>query len=683
MALITGSNASDFGSSGLGNLLGTDEADTIFGLDGDDLIASLDGTDTLVAGAGDDSVFGGDGDDLAFLGDGDDLFGWNPGEDNDTIDGGGGYDTMLFNGANVDEQIDLSAVGERLRFFRDVAAVLMDTNDLERVDFNAFGGADTITVNDLTGTDVKQINLSLAAFGSAAGDGQTDTVILNGAGQGSTVSISGGAGKTTVTGLAAQVDITGGDADHDILAINTFSGLDDITINDLTGAGLQTVEINLAASPSSTSSGDGSPDLTTLNASKRADVLNISGVPGNVTVSGLGAEVDILGADLDRDPLVVNGLAGGDSIDATNLSAGSMRLLLDGGKGDDLLIGGAEDDTLIGGEGDDFVVGGRGDDTAFLGAGKDAFLWNPGEGNDIIDGGGGYDTMLFNGAGVNEVIDMSANGERFTFFRDVAAVLMDTINLEQVDFLALGGTDTININDLTGTDIKQINLNLGILGTAGGDGEVDAINTVGTSGNDVIRIASPGSNVVVSGLAANVSIFRADASDRLLISGGDGNDQINAFHLAPDRIQLTLDGGAGHDHLVGSAGDDTLVGGLGNDTLVGGLGADNLTGGEGQDTFRFNNLDQGGDTIVDFVAADDRIVIRAGGFGGGLTAGSPISANQFVLGAGAADASDRFIYNNTSGELYFDRDGTGGQAQVLLATLSGAPSISNTDIVVI
>ncbi|MBE9156636.1 hypothetical protein IQ265_27220 [Nodosilinea sp. LEGE 06152] len=688
MALITGSNDSDFGTSGLGNLLGTEEIDTIFGLDGDDLIASLDGNDTLLAGAGNDSVFGGDGDDLAFLGDGNDLFGWNPGEDNDTIEGGNGYDTMLFNGANIAEQVDMSAVGERLRFFRDIANVLMDTNDLEQVDFNALGGADTITINDLTGTDVKQINLNLAAAGSTAGDGATDTIILNGSGNGDAIKVSGGAGKTTVKGLAAQVDIVGGDGDRDRLVINPLAGFDEVTIDDLTGAGLQTVEVNLVAPGSTT--GDGSPDLTTLNASHRNDVLNISGIGNSATVSGLGAEVKILGADLGQDLLVVNGLGGNDTIDATNLladpsssPAGAMQLLLDGGKGDDLLLGGAADDTLLGGDGNDFVDGKRGNDIAFLGAGKDAFLWNPGEGNDRIDGGAGYDTMLFNGSGASEIIDMLANGERFTFLRNVGAVVMDTNNLEQVDFRAFGGADTVNINDLTGTDIKQINLNLGISGTAGGDGEIDTINITGSDRHDAIRIATSGHDVVVSGLTANVSIFRADASDRLLVSGGNGNDQIKADHLELNRIQLTIEGGAGHDNIVGSVNSDTLLGGLGNDTLLGGKGADTLTGNEGSDSFRFDHLDQAGDIITDFVAADDQILIRAAGFGGGLNAGAAISASQFVLGAAAADGSDRFIYNNTSGELFFDRDGTGSHAQVLLATLGGAPTISNADIVVV
>ena len=38
----------------------------------------------------------------------------------------------------------------------------MDTDDVETVDFRALGGADTITVNDLTGTDVRLVRSDLA-----------------------------------------------------------------------------------------------------------------------------------------------------------------------------------------------------------------------------------------------------------------------------------------------------------------------------------------------------------------------------------------------------------------------------------------------------------------------------------------------------------------------------------------
>jgi Ca2+-binding RTX toxin-like protein len=682
MALITGSNEDDFGSSGLGNLIGTDEVDTIFALNGNDLVLSGDGNDTVFGGSGNDTVVGEDGDDTAFLGSGDDLFVWNPGDDNDRIEGEAGHDTMLFNGANVDEQITMSANGERFRFLRDVANVIMDTDDLEQVDFNALGGEDTITVNDLSATDVSQVNISLAAnFGSNTGDGQFDTVIVNGSGNSDSVEVTGAPGEVNVTGLAANVKITGGDQDSDRLVINTFSAPDTITVNDLAGAGLAFLELNLAAFGSTT--GDGQPDLTVINASDRDDNLNISGVPGNVTVSGTGADIDILGAELESDPLVVNLGAGDDSVNAVNLGAGSMHLQVDGGTGDDLIVGGAEADTLIGGEGNDFIAGFQGDDVAFLGAGNDAFLWNPGDDNDRIEGGSGTDTMIFNGSNSDEVIDMSANGERFSFLRDIANVVMDTNELEKVEFRAFGGADTINIDDLSGTDVKQIDLNLGVLGTAGGDRQVDTIQTEGTAGRDIIKVSNSSSGVLVKGLAADVTLFRADADlDRLIVDGGEGNDRMSAAELG-NVIQLTFNGGAGNDVITGSTGNDILSGDAGNDLLTGGLGADTLTGGEGKDRFRFNALDQGVDIITDFVATDDQILLRAAGFGGGLIRGTTLSADQFSLGAAAVDASDRLIYDTTNGNLFFDVDGNGSAAQTLLATLSGAPTLSNADLFIV
>jgi Ca2+-binding RTX toxin-like protein len=86
-------------------------------------------------------------------------------------------------------------------------------------------------------------------------------------------------------------------------------------------------------------------------------------------------------------------------------------------------------------------------------------------------------------------------------------------------------------------------------------------------------------------------------------------------------------------------------------------------------------------TGTDFVAADDYILLRAHGFGGGLRASYAISSDQFTLGMSAVDARDRIIYNNISGELFFDCDGTGAQAQVLLATLTGAPSLNSSNFV--
>ena len=41
---------------------------------------------------------------------------------------------MLFNGANINENIEVSANGGRVRFTRDVANIVMDLNDVETID---------------------------------------------------------------------------------------------------------------------------------------------------------------------------------------------------------------------------------------------------------------------------------------------------------------------------------------------------------------------------------------------------------------------------------------------------------------------------------------------------------------------------------------------------------------------
>ena len=146
-----------------------------------------------------------------------------------------------------------------------------------------------------------------------------------------------------------------------------------------------------------------------------------------------------------------------------------------------------------------------------------------------------------------------------------------------------------------------------------------------------------------------------------------------------------LYGRDGNDTLLGRIGNDTLTGDAGNDTLVGGLGNDTLNGGGGGDYFGFNAPTEGVDTIANFILVDeDLIVVSANGFGGGLTVGATITPEQFRLGTVATDTSDRFIYNNANGALFFDRTGSdyGATDQVRFATLVGVPGITSNDIVV-
>jgi Ca2+-binding RTX toxin-like protein len=208
-------------------------------------------------------------------------------------------------------------------------------------------------------------------------------------------------------------------------------------------------------------------------------------------------------------------------------------------------------------------------------------VWNPGDGSDVVEGQGGFDTMQFNGANIDEKFELSANGTRLRLTRNIGTVTMDAAGVERVDINALGGADVITVNDLSGTGVSEVNINLAASGGAG-DGAADTVIVNGTSGNDVAIVSGDASGTTVQGLAATVKITGAEAAnDRLVLQMQAGDDVVAASGLKADAIQLTVDGGEGNDVLIGGAGNDTLLGGAGDDILSGGPGNDILDGGPG------------------------------------------------------------------------------------------------------
>ena len=437
---------------------------TIDGGAGNDTITGSAGADTLIGGDGNDTVIGGRGNDVAFLGNGNDTFVWDPGDGSDVVDGQAGTDRLVFNGANVAENIDISANGSRVRMSRDIGNVVMDLNGIEHIQLATLGGADTVNVGDLTGTDVKLVAIDLSGTpGSGQGDGVADTVTVNG---------------------------TAGD-----------------------------------------------------------DKISVVSSGSSVVVNGLAAQVTINGFEPGTDSLVING--------------------------------GDGNDTITGSAGNETVIGGRGNDVASLGAGDDTFVWNPGDGSDTIDGGAGNDTLVFNGANVNEKMEISANGTGATLTRDVGVVTMNLVNMETIDVNALGGADTITVNDLSKTDVRHVAIDLSATpGSGQSDGQADTIVINATNGDDVINLTEDNGVITVSGLATDVTIAGFDANDRIVINGLGGDDVINASGLAAG-IQLTENGGDGNDILLGSPGNDILSGGAGDDILIGNGGQDTLDGGTG------------------------------------------------------------------------------------------------------
>ncbi|AUB44264.1 Ca2+-binding protein, RTX toxin-related (plasmid) [Nostoc flagelliforme CCNUN1] len=320
--------------------------------------------------------------------------------------------------------------------------------------------------------------------------------------------------------------------------------------------------------------------------------------------------------------------------------------------GNDTLVGSDLADTINGLAGNDTITGNQGNDTLTGGGGKDQFVYDfyLNDTDTIIDFGGvGKGTNPTSGV-IAEVDTL--NFQNYDLF--TARNLLLTQNGSNLEITFEDFEEVVD--DTPNTKVILQNFKLENLQNLKATGAKPAIGNIlfngQTSITDSFNVLDANSTDTSVGIKNTVT-FLNDLDNN--ITGLDNSDDV-------------INGQGGNDWLDGKSGNDLLRGGTGNNTLIGGAGDDNL---------------KGIDRIHDFYATNELIQVSAAGFGGGLSSSS-LQVSQLTIGASATTNTQRFIYNSTTGGLFFDQDGSkSGFTQVQFAQLSTGLSLTEKNFVVV
>jgi trimeric autotransporter adhesin len=700
------------GTSGDDSLTGTEGDDSIRGFGGNDTIRGLGGNDWLDGGFGDDSIEGLDGNDTIHgSGGSDSLIGgigndWltafsGPEDDGvqsgDVLIGGDGNDTLdtdggAFFGNFTIDTLD-GGLGDDVFIVGDDADVVLDAGGFDIIiafEWTLGAGFENLTVGSPElesggtgiGNDLDNVIRSAWWNGHLEGRGGNDTLIggggrlfggdgndslSGGGGPSGPGTMDGGAGNDTLTGDGDVVfwfTVAPGTANAD--RITEFnSGSDTILLdgnahaNSGPSGGFAAGDARFHAAAGATAGHD-ADDRVVFNTSTGQLFYDADG-------NGSGAAALIVtlqvGATLVATDIAVdNGTApppsGGQTINGT---AGNDSLV--GGEGNDTLAGLAGNDTLIGNAGNDSLDGGAGTDSLNGGLGDDTYVVTSG---DVLTDAGGVDTV---------VTDVS-----WTLGSDFENV-------------TLIGTGNVSATGHNGNNVLVGNAGNNYFNARAGDDTIQA-----GAGNDWIDMsafgtASYGNEVIDGGAGVDTVNFAISSGQRSAIvvnlaagtiagggEGGTGSATVTG-------VEAVI-GAAFNDQFTGTNAAETFDGRDGNDTLAGMGGNDTLIGGAGQDTFLFASApgSANADQVTGFVSGTDKLaldnsVFNALGAPGNFTTGDA----RFASGAGftsGRDSTDRVVYNTTTGQLFYDADGSGASASQLIATLQGAPVVAATDIAV-
>lgn len=559
----------------------------------------------------------------------------------DTMAGGAGDDTYVVDSANdvVDED---AAAG------RDVVNVLIAT-----------AGATFVLADNVEDASV----LSTAAVhltGNAGANVLTGNVAGN--------RLEGGDGNDTLDGKTGADTLIGGDGD-DVYVVDNLADV----VQESAGEGSDRVDLMLLVGGKVYTLGDDIENARVANALANGFVGNAldNALLGNAAANYLdgGAGADTLEGGAGNDTYVVDDvddviIEASTLVRETDLVIASISWTLANnlenltltGTGDIDATGNAVGNLLTGNAGDNILDGAAGADTLFGMGGDDIYLVDN-LGDKIYEtttatgstNAGGNDTVI---TGLGWVLGRYIENLTLTGSANVDAAGNDLNNVltgnagnNQLN----GGIGSDTLNGGAGDDVYLVDSTGDVIGEAAGGGNDTARVGINTGGvtyvlGDYVETAQ-----VVSGVAINLT---GNAQDNALIGNALGN---------------VLDGGDGDDVLTGSGGNDTLIGGVGADRFV----FDVRPSG--------TNLDR----VADFSAGSDLLVLDRKVFTTIGSAGTLADAAFATGGLSGLAASVRLIYNEQSGELYYDTDGGGSGMPVRMAVIVGAPTLSADDFLIV
>ncbi|MBX9258673.1 putative Ig domain-containing protein [Desmonostoc muscorum CCALA 125] len=596
---------------------------TINGTSSADKISGTQIKDFISGLLGNDSLLG--------LGDNDTLDG---GDGNDTLDGGTGNDSLI--GGKGNDTYTVDSLSDK------ITEGLNAGTDLVKSSVNWVLGANlenlTLTGTEAingTGNSLKNVLTGNTAANLLKGEEGNDKLV---GGEGNDT-LLGGAGNDTLDGGVGNDSLDGGAGDDTYIVDNPSD-----TITEGFNAGKDLVKSSVTF--------------------VLGDNLE------NLTLTGTGA-INGTGNNLSN---IIIGNTGANSLNGVD---GNDSLI--GGTGNDTLIGGADNDTLDGGAGNDSLDGGAGNDIYTVDSLSDTVTEGLNAGTDLVKSavnwvlGDNLENLTLTGS---KVINGTGNSLNNIITGNSAA---NTLNGGDGNDSLIGGSGNDTLLGGAGND--SLDGGAGIDSLDGGVG--DDTYTVDNLSDTIAEGLNAGTDLVKS----SITWVLGNNLENLTLTGssainGTGNS-VNNIIMGNGGANL-LSGEDGNDSLFGGAGIDTLLGGIGDDVLTGGIGKDVLTGGIGRDSLYLTDTRTGGfDTITDFTVGDDTIFISKAEFVLTQSVNTTLDSSIFRLGTSATAAGDRFIYNQSTGNLFFDKDGVGGTAQVQIAQLSNQALLTNTNITVI